>query len=145
MVQLVLYIIAAVIMFTIGYSIAYSRGQENDQYIKTLKSELADTQYKLEKSERELEQCKQDLDTVRSKLTMRIVLVARKDTRGDDDIAISSYVCIAKDKNEAYQMGPYGDYRPMLHSWPVTCKDDVDIICIGCTPNDKPIVVSISR
>lgn len=145
MVQLVLYIIAGAIMFTIGYGIAYSRAQDNDQYIRTLKSELADTQYKLEKSERELEQCKQDLDTVRSKLTMRIFLVARKDTRGDDDIAIKSYVCIAKDKNEAYRMGPYGDYKPMLHSWPVTCKDDVDVICIGCSPGKDSVVVSISR
>ena len=132
-------------MFAIGYGIAYSLGQENDQYIKTLKSELADTQYKLEKSERELERCKQGLNSVRSKLTMRIFLVARKDTRGDDDIAITSYVCIAKDKNEAYRMGPYGDYKPMLHSWPVTCEDDVHIICIGCAPNNKPTVVSISR
>lgn len=145
MVQLVLYIIVGVLMFVAGYGVSYSSVQENEQYIRTLKSELADTQYKLEKSEREREQCKHDLDTVRSKLTMRIFIVARKDTKGDDDIAITSYVCIAKDKNEAYRMGPYGDYKPMLHSWPVTCENDVHIICIGCTPNNKPTVVSISR
>lgn len=125
-------------MFIVGYGIAYSRAQDNEQYIRTLKSQLEDMQ-------QQSEQMEDKLAKVKDKLSMRIFLVARKDTKGDDDIVIKSYVCIAKDKNEAYRMGPYGDYRPMLHSWPVTCKDDVDIICIGCTPNDKPIVVSISR
>lgn len=138
MVQLVLYVIVAVIMFAIGYGIAYSRAQDNEQYIRTLKSQLEDMQ-------QQSEQMEDKLAKMKDKLSMRIFLVARKNTKGDDDIVIKSYVCIAKDKNEAYRMGPYGDYKPMLHSWPVTCKDDVDIICIGCTPNGKPIVVSISR
>lgn len=138
MVQLVLYIIVGVFTFIVGYGVAYSHVQDNEQYIRTLRLQLQHMQEQSEKMEDKLSKMK-------DKFSMRIFLVSRKDTKGDDDIAIKSYVCIAKDRDDAYRMGPYGDYKPMLHSWPITCKDDVDIICIGCTPNDKPIVVSISR
>lgn len=138
MVQLVLYIIVGVLMFVAGYGVSYSSVQENEQYIRTLKSQLEDMQ-------QQSEQMEDKLVKMKDKFSMRIFLVSRKNIKGDDDIAIKSYVCIAKDRDEAYRMGPYGDYKPMLHSWPVTCENDVHIICIGFTPNNKPTVVSISR